>query len=240
MGKKSESKLENSVFQMMLQEEEKAKATTNNFYPGGVIAPFSLSSEQAPLAPLLAQAKTPPDPQAPTQKQLAEQCWSIRSNVKAGKPNNIEVQLNKGRQLSDKNAFPLGNTVVKILPMDANEPNYLFSKAGDTLDASVFLGEDDAMGIMVIRDENGDDYFFRLSEFHMLSLRENPDPRKEIGLMTSYLWLTAKVSSSVIFASSLDPIKNLLLSDWLQAEWQRAKDIASKSSTEGIGGVSHE
>lgn len=73
-------------------------------------------------------------------------------------------------------------------------------------------------------------------EFHLLSLRENPDPRKEIGLMASYLSLTAKVFTSIIFASSLDPIKNLLLSEWLQSEWQRAKDAASKSVNEATGG----
>ena len=239
MGKKTESKQEKRIVQMMGQEEEKAKAAANRFYPNEVIASFSYSSEQNPFAPLLSQVKTLPTPQAPTQEQSAENCLSIRGNVKAGKPDSIEIQLNKGRQLSDKNAFPLGNTVIKVLPMDANEPNYLFIKAGDTLDASVFLGGDNVTGIMLIKDENGEDYFFRLAEFHMLSLRENPDPRKEVGLMTSYLWLTAKVSSSVIFADSLDPIKNLLLSDWLQAEWQRAKDMALKSTNEVGGGESN-
>jgi len=92
------------------------------------------------------------------------------------------------------------------------------------------------VGIMLIRDENGDDYFLRLSEFHMLSLRTDPDPHKEVGLMTSFVWLSAKVYTSVVVAPSLDPIKNLLLSEALLAEWQRAKDAASKPSGEEGGG----
>ena len=96
-----------------------------------------------------------------------------------------------------------GNTVVKILPMDTSAQDYtfIFIKSGDTLDASVFLGGDNASGIMVIKDENGEECFLRISEFHLLSLRENPNPRKEVGLMTSFLWLTAKVYTSIIYFS---------------------------------------
>lgn len=239
MGKNSGTTLENRIIQMQEQEEKSVKSEVSKFYLDGTLPDFIPSSKQVPLAPLLAQAKAPPDPKAPTQGQLAKQCLSIRNAVKEGLPNNIEIQLNRGRQLSDKNAFPLGNTVIKVLPMDANEPNYLFIKSGDTLDTSVFLGGDNSVGIMLIKDENGEDYFLRLAEFHMLSLRENPDPRKEVGLMTSYLWLTATVYSSVIFASTLNPIKNLLLSEWLQTAWQRAKDAASKSS-EAERGETHD
>lgn len=138
---------------------------------------------------LIAQAKQPPAPQTPSQEQLLEKCQQIRDNVRQGKTDNIEIQFRKGRQLSDKQVFPLGNTVVKMLPMDTNTQDYtfIFIKSGDTLDASVFLGGDNASGIMVIKDENGEEYFLRISEFHLMSLRENPDLRKEVGLMTSFL-----------------------------------------------------
>lgn len=238
MGKKSESKLENSVFQMMLQDDEKAKAAANTFYPDGVIAPFSLSSEQNPFASLLTQVKTPSAPQTPTQEQLAELCQLIRANVKQGKLGNVEIQLNKGRQMSDKQLLPLGNTAIK-LRIGTDEPKYFFIKAGDTLNASIFLSSDVATTIMVIEDENGDDFFLFLSEFHMLSLRENPDPRKEVGLMTSFESLTSKVYSSIIFAYSLNPIKNLLLSEWLLAEWKRANNALLQHDNESVGGESH-
>lgn len=233
------SKTEDRILKMMDQANEKANAAVSVFYPDGIIANFTPSSAEHPLAALFTQVKQPSTLQSPTQEQLSDACQQIRENVRQGKPGNAEVQFNKGRQLSDKQVFPLGNTVAKILPMDFNQPFYSFIKSGDTLNASVFLGGDNAYGILAMKDESDEDYFFRLSEFHLLSLRENPDPRKEIGLVTSYLWLTAKVYSSVIFAFSLDPIKNLLLSDLLQAEWQRAKDAASKPTNEATGGESN-
>lgn len=239
MGKKTESKLEKLAIRIMEEEKREVESELCKFYPNGTIANISPSSEEQPLASLLQQAKNPPSPQALTQEQMKEVCLQIRSYVLQGKPSNAECQLHKGRQLSDRHEFPLGNTVVKILPMDTFEPKYLFIKAGDILNASVFLGGDNAAGIMVIQDENGNDYFLRLSEFHLLSLREHPDPHKEIGLITSYVWLTAKVYSSILFSYSLDPIKNLLLSDRLQSEWQRAKDAASKSANEVEGGESN-
>lgn len=238
MGKKI--KLDDRVLKFADQENEDAKAAASTFYPDGIIANFTPSSTKYPLAALLTQAKQPSTPQSPTQEQLLDACLQIRENVRQGKPDNMEVQFKKGRQLSGKQAFLLGNTVVKILLMGFNQPIYLFIKGGDTLNASVFLGGDKAYGILVMKNESDKDYFLRLSEFHLLSLRQDPDPRKEIGLMTSYLWLTAKVYSSIIFAASLDPIKNLLLSDWLQAEWQRAKDATSKPANEATGGESND
>ena len=241
MSKKNKSGLDNFLIQEMNQNYEKAAAQVNMFYPDGSLANITPSSEKAPLAPLLAQAKQPPAPQTPTQEQLLEKCQHIRDNIKQGKTGNIEIQFCRGRQLSDKQIFPLGNTVVKILPMDTSAQDYtfIFIKSGDTLDASVFLGGDNASGIMVIKDENGEECFLRISEFHLLSLRENPNPRKEVGLMTSFLWLTAKVYTSIIFATNLFPVKNLLLSEWLQKEWQRAKDSASNPSSEIVGGESN-
>ncbi len=226
---------ENRILKLTDQENEKAKVATSTFYPDGTIANFTLSSTERPLAALLAQAKQAPDPQAMTREQLLDACMQIRENIRQGKSGNVEVQLNMGRQISDKQVFPLGNTAIKVSLMDANEPYYLFIKAGDTLDAHVFLGDGKTPGVLAIEDENGDENFLQISEFHLLSLRENPDPHKEIGLTTSYLWLTAKVYSSIIFAASLDPIKNLLLSDWLQAEWQRAKDAAANPPSEPEG-----
>lgn len=241
MGKKSNAKWVDNILQMNRQNSEETTAEVAEYYPNNSIASFTLSSETNPLAPLVKRAKESLAPQAPTQEQLSEKCQQIRENVRQGKKGNIEIQFHKGRQLSDKQAFPLGNTVVKILPKDTNTQDFtfIFIKAGDTLDTSVFLGGDNAFGIMAMKDENGEEYFLRISEFHLLSLRENPDSRKEVGLMTSLLWLTAKAYTSIIFASNLLPVKNLLLSDWLQKEWQRAKDSASKLSSEEAGGESN-
>lgn len=236
MGKKSETKLAERLFQMLEQESAKVRSEVNEFYPNGILADYSLSSEADPLTPLLAQAKMPPDPQSPTQDQLAEQCLAVRNNVKGGGTGNIEIQLNWGRQLSERTILPLGNTVVKLLPMGSTEPKYFYIKAGSTLDGLIFLGGDNSGAIMVIKDENGHDYFLQLAEFHLLSIQENTDPRKETGLMTSYSWLTGKVFSSIIMSFSLDPVKNLLLSGWLESEWQKAKAAKEQSHNEAKEG----
>ena len=240
MSKKNETKLADHAIQLLDQQNELAKTATNNFYDDSILVNFTPSSAKQPLATLLTLAKQPPAPQAMTQEQLLDTCMNTRIDVKQGKPGKIEIQFNMGRQISDQQILPLGNTVVKALPMNSNQPAYLFIKAGDTLDAHVFLGDGNIPGVMAIEDENGEGCFLPLAEFHLLSLREDPDPRKEIGLITSYLWLTAKVYSSIIFAASLNPIKNLLLSEWLQAEWQCAKDAAaSNSANKTAGGESN-
>lgn len=145
---------------------------------------------------------------------------------------NIEIQLNRGRQLSERTNLPLGNTVVKLLPMDSTEPKYFYIKAGSALDGLIFLGGDNSWAIMAIKDGEGHDHFLQLAELHMLSVQENIDPRKETGLMTSYSWLTGKVFSSIITSFNLDPVKNLLLSGWFESEWQRARAAKEQSYNE--------
>lgn len=236
MGKESKSKLDDRLIEQMLQEDRKIRSEREIFYPADSLANFTFVAGQTLPPPLISRVKAEPNSQAPEQELLREVCQKTRDNVQLGKPGSVEIQLNKGRQMSDKRVFPLGNTVIKFLPSNASEPIYLFLKAEDTLDASVFLEDNNASGIMLIKDESGDDFFFILSEFHMLSIAANPDPRKEVGLMTSYTIMAPKVYSSIVYGFSLDPIKNLLFSEWLLMQWQQAQDAASQSSDEETGG----
>ena len=152
--------------------------------------------------------------------------------------------LNKGRQVYghiDSHAtFLLGNMVVKIVPMDVGKPEYLFIRDGDTLDTTIFLGGEYGSGIMLITDERGDDYFLRLSEFHLISIEAESNSPEKVALMTSYIWLAPKVYMNVFRASDYYSIINLLLSDWIQEEWKRAKDAANESSNKEIGGEINE
>lgn len=229
------TKLEKIASQIVDRDEYMRQSIFNSFYNNGSIANFTHSSEEDPLAPLLEMAKAEPAPNTLTQEQMGDICLQIRENVKQGKQGNIEIQFHKGLQISDKHARPLGNTIVKITPMDTSASKYFFIKTGDILNTTIFLGGDNVSGIMVIEDENGDEHLLRLSELQMLSLQPEPDPRKEIGLMTSYLWLT-NVYTNIILGFDLNPVKNLLLAEWLQKEWQLAKDNASHSSNLVIGG----
>lgn len=241
MSKKTKVKLDKQFIKMLEQEESERIAATKNFCDAnGTWVDFTYSSGQDPLAPFRALAKVSPAPQALTQDQLRERCKQIRDNIKLGVPGNIEVQLNKGRQMYGQaygqTSFLLGNMVVKILPMDVGKPEYLFIKDGDTLDTSIFLGGEYGSGIMLITDERGDDYFLRLSEFHLISIEAESNSPEKVALMTSFIRFTAKVYTSVFRAADFYPIISLLLSDWIQEEWKRAKDAATESSNKEIGG----
>ena len=83
-------------------------------------------------------------------------------------------------------------------------------------DCLVFLGGEEGQGILAIKRDDEKVTFVRVSEFHMLAISENSEPNREVGLITSYLWITAKVSSSVIIGENLTPIKNLLCVDGLK------------------------
>lgn len=230
------TKFEKIVNQIVDCDEYERQSVIKSFYNDAGIVNFSYSSEKEPLAPLLEIAKAEPAPNTFTQEQLGDICQQIRDNIKQGKPNNVEIQFHKGRQVSDRQISPLGTTVVKLTPMDDCRPKYFFISKDDILNASVFLGGENASGIMAMPDKNGNNHFLRLSEFHMLSLWTEPDSHKEIGLMTSYIWMIAKVYSSTIHSYNLNPVKNLLLAGWLQEEWQHAKDNSSKLSNEVIEG----
>ena len=263
MSKKSKAEAEKLFLKRTNQQLKDIASEVNNFITSdGTLVNFSSPSEPNSLAPLLVIAKTPPPEQELTpylpypntpespytqgltqhqlQARLREYCYEVRECIKLGRRNNIEVQLHKGRQMSDKQEFPLGDTVVKIRPMGVDKPSYYFIKAGDTLDTSIFLGDDLESGVMLIRDDKSNDYYLRLSEFHLLSLRNNPNSHGEVGLMTSFVWAVARASSSVVYAHTLAPIKMLLLSEWFQMGRQQAKDAAPEFSNKAIGGKYNE
>lgn len=174
------------------------------------------------------------------QDRLRKYCSLIREDVASGKLYNIEIQLNRGRQMYHRREFPLGDTVVKMQLTGTDEPMCFFIKAGVTPDVSIFLGETLGLGIILIRDDNGNDHYLRLSVLHMLSLRDSPTLHGEMALTTSFSWAAGKVRSCVVHASSLDPIKMLFLSDQFQAGWQRIKDAATEPLNKEIGGESNE
>lgn len=94
MSKKIETNLADRAIQLLDQQNEQAKAATNNFYDDSILVNLTPSSAKQPLATLLTLAKQPPAPQVPSQEQLLDACLNTRINVKQGKPGNIEIQFN--------------------------------------------------------------------------------------------------------------------------------------------------
>ncbi len=172
------------------------------------------------------------------QEQLEEYALTIQENVRKGKPENIEIRFDQGCQLSGKTKYPFGNTALLVRTKEGDtSPSLFLLKKDNTFRLRVLIGGDDAQAVMAAKDGKGGVNYISLSEIQLLSIQENPDPQKEIGLLTSYHWLTAKVYTSVILAYNLAPIKNLLLAEWLQEEWKREMNIRKYSGETAEGGA---
>lgn len=233
MGKKEKklTKLEKAVIADMDREQTQIQQEIDSFYPNGTLPDITFSSEHNPFEKLLES-----EHKEFSQEQAAEECERIRGNVQAKKPNNIEIRFNEGAHYFNGVKHPLGTTIAKFRAMDG-KTIYLYVKDGDTVDAIAFIGGDNILAFLATKDKDGREQLIRLSEFHLLSYHETNDPKKEVGLLTSFVWPGVKIYSSVLYTWNLFPVKNLLLSEWLQDKWQRMKDAANQSANQIEGGV---
>lgn len=210
MAKRKEKK--SGAVKALKKEQEMVNQVTSKFYPDGMLADIKSASDEDPFAQILSTVKKEQSTQGFTEEEMQEKCFQIRNNVKDCKPDNIEINFVEGALRVRGNKYDLGSTAVKAVAMDDSKTVYLHIKKGDAVSSLVFLGGDDAQAFLVTKDNNKT-LFTRLTEFHLLSISESSTPEREIGLMVSYSWITAKVYSGIIMGNSLDPIKNLLLSE---------------------------
>lgn len=233
MGKKAKklTKSEKATIVAMDRERALIQQEIELFYPGGVLADITFSSENNPFEKVLASER-----KEFSQEQMEEECERIRGYAQAKRPNNIEVRFNEGAHYFNGVKHPLGTTIAKFRAMDG-KTTYLYVKDGDTVDAIAFIGGDDILAFLATKDKDGKEQIIRLSELHLLSYHEADDPKKEVGLLTSFVWPGIKIYSSVLYTWNLLPVKNLLLSEWLRDEWQRMKDVSNQSANQIEGGV---
>ena len=226
------SKTKKTLGEKILEEQERdAKSALSIIYEDGFIADFTTADNQNPFASFVSAAAPKELPNQPiTDEQRKEKCLQIRENVKQCKPNNIEVNFVKGIHRFEGKNHELDNTVVKAVAWDVSTPVYLYLKKGDVLNSYVFIG-DDARAFLVIIDEKGNENFIKLLEFHLFTICEGSSPGKEVGLLTSFVYLTGKIYSSYIIGMSLDPIKSLLLSEEFRktiSDMQKLEDSANE------------
>lgn len=214
MGTEKKEKKSN-LLKMIEREEKMVKEETMEFFPDGTLASFISTPDKDPFTQTLSIMTKNQATQTFTEEQMVDKCLQIRNNVKESKPENIEINFVEGIQRCNGRKYELGSTVVKVRAMNTCESVYLHIKKGDKVDSLVFIGGNDAQAFLVTKDENNKNSIIRLEEFHLLSISENSTPEKEIGLMVSYLLISAKVYSSIIMGYNLDPVKNLLLADCL-------------------------
>lgn len=234
MSKKLKS-LSEWVFAAYEHQANQIGHEIGEFYPEGLLAPLTYSSSKAPFSDLIKtelESLSPEFPSFLSQEKMIEECWKIWENVRCGKNGNIAIHLDTGTHIFEKRKLDLGNTLIKVRAFYSGKVVYVFIKAGSTIDARIFIGGDNVWGFLAVKNPAGPDTFIRLQEFHLLSIHENQNPKKEIGLMASYVWPSPNVYSCCIFGSNLHPLKNLLLAEWFQSEWQRTKEATVQNATE--------
>lgn len=222
---------------MKIQEKEEieVKKQVGLFYEDGERMEITTSSDKDPFTTIFSGLRKDTTPQTFTENQMLEKCSQIREYVKRGKPDNIEINFTKMLQRSNGSDHDLHNTLIKALAMDADTPVYLHIIKGDILTSLIFIGGDDAQAFLVTKDEDNRDTIVRLSEFSLLSISENSTPEREVGMMTSYSWMGAKVHTSIIMGMNLDPIKTLLVSEGLRninTGTQKTNEIARSNTDE--------
>lgn len=213
MGKTNEKKFLDRLIKKADEEMREVENQVSMFYEDGERAEITTSSGKDPFTTIFSSLRKDTIRKTFTENQIREKCLQIRENVKLGKSDNMELNFIQMVQRFKGNNFDLGSTVIKVTAMDGNVPVYLHFKKGDILSSLVFIGGDDAQAFLLTKDADDKNSAIRLSEFHLLSISENSSPEKEIGLMTSYSWIGAKVYSNVILGMSLNPVKNLFLSE---------------------------
>lgn len=213
MGKELDKKL----IKWQNQNYEEVKNGVSQFRNDEDFEKISLQSSQNMLLEFLSEIRKEPTFQSFTDEDMQEKCFKIRANVKEGMPNNAEINLMVGIHRYQGCKYDLCNVIIKAVAFDSTKSMYLYLKKGDALQSLIFIGGEDAQAFLVTKDDNNISYI-RLSEFYLLSVVDNPNSEREVGLITSYSWLAAKIYSSIILGPNLEPVKLLLLSEALRLQ----------------------
>lgn len=220
MGKKKNR--EKVLLKEANKQREEIDREISGFYEDGILANAQLVSVTEPFTQFYTTLRDKLVDQSLSDDEMEKRCSQIRNKVKKGTLDSIEINLMKGVHRYKGIDYSLGDAIIKVLPWNAQKPEYLYMRAEDTAEALIFLGGDDAQAFLVIKDEKGAISYVRLEEFHLLSIQETPD-HEEVGLMTSFVWVTARVYSTVVKGLNLHPIKNLLLAESFQNKIEKER-----------------
>lgn len=241
MAKKQHDDMK-GFFDKIEQEHIQVMNTCRKFYPDDINSQrFIHSSDPKALEKILDQLCNGSSPQPDVQQSLQEQCLQIQAKALSGEYDQAILSLDRGKLIIQNKSYELGNTTIKVQSTDSNiPPVYIFMKKGGTLFTRIYLSRDYPDGVMAILNEENKEVYIPLAECHVLTIQENAEARKEIGLMLSFTRVIRHVFFSIIMALNLDPIKNLLLSEWLTSEWEKAKEgNASICANLGLEGDIH-
>ena len=186
----------------------------SEFYPNGTLTDFAgAEAGDNPFKQIFSTLRLGSAPQPLTDDAMFEACLQIRRHVKEKQAGHTEINFRHGVQRINGRSYPLASTLIKARAMLGDSPVFLYVGKENSLNSIIFIGGDSADAFLVTRDDDGKDCVVRLEEFHALSISEHSVPGDEVGLMTSFHWKSAQVSTGIVTGNNLDPIKSLLLSE---------------------------
>ncbi|MBQ9927327.1 MAG: hypothetical protein IJO65_05075 [Lachnospiraceae bacterium] len=157
-------------------------------------------------------------------REIKSRCEDIRGRINRSEPENVEIRFNTMSQLYLNKEKRLVDTYVKIWTMDGMEPLFLFLTNDALINALVFLGGAKKEAFLVFIDDEKTTHYVQLKEFYLLSIIQQED--RSWGLITSYSWFSARVSTNTIQGDALNSVVDLFLADWFR------KFVTDKIKTE--------
>lgn len=163
---------------------------------------------------------------------IEEKCRAIRRNIERGELENVEVRFNIMTQWCLNSERKLADTYVKIWVMDEIEPLFLFLTKDTMMNALVFIGGDEKQAFLVFVDDKNITHYVQLQEFYLLSIVK--EKKMSWGLITSYSWFSARVSTDIIQSFELNSVVDLFMAEWFRkmVEEKKNKDVKEISTNE--------
>lgn len=151
------------------------------------------------------------------QRDIVDECKQIHSNTRVGDVGSVEVHLDSLTHHYGGAHLPLGKTCIRLCVAEEEaEPIFIFLLEEKPLPVRIFLGGKNSCAFLAISDEDSAEYVVPLVQFHMLSVSENSQPGREVGLITSFIkGAPDGVYSTPILANDLTAIKSIILADLL-------------------------
>ena len=100
------------------------------------------------------------------------------------------------------------------------------------MNALVFIGGDEKQAFLVFVDDKNITHYVQLQEFYLLSIVK--EKKMSWGLITSYSWFSARISTDIIQSFELNSVVDLFMAEWFRkmVEEKKNKDVKEISTNE--------
>lgn len=143
-------KLKNNFWKEQEREYEAVKSKVSEFYDAYDVGELTFSSSASLFADLLKLEESTLNQESFTEEEIEKReqqkqemedaCLEILNNVNLAKPENLIILLDKRVQIACNQPLDLGDVVLKIVPLSAHKPIYIYSPAEDRMLARVYIG----------------------------------------------------------------------------------------------------